>query len=133
MLSSDVPQLVWRAFALVLLGMIFLNTLFVWIAFVFLFFLVLALAIEQPKSVHIQRVRGEIKASVNDVIKLEEHITVEEGRGIVTVADKLPEHFELESDGEDCHKNFRVFWKSDGTLSEDMSYNVKLTKEEITR
>ncbi|MGD0329584.1 MAG: DUF58 domain-containing protein [Nitrososphaeria archaeon] len=128
MLSSDVPQLVWKAFALVLLGMIFLNTLFVWFALVYLLFLVLALAIEQPKSVHIQRVGGEIKAYVNDVIKLEEHVTVGEGRGIVTVADKLPEHFELESDEEDYHKNFRVFWKGEGTLSEDMSYNVKLTR-----
>ena len=128
MLSSDVPQLVWKAFALVLLGMIFLNTFFVWIALVYLFFLVFALAIEQPKSVHLQRVRSEIKACVNDVINLEEHVTVEEGRGIVTVADKLPEHFELESDEEDYHKNFRVFWKGKGTLSGDISYRVKLTR-----
>lgn len=132
MFSSDVPQLVWKAFALVLLGMILLNTFFIWIACVYLFFLVLALAIEQPKGVHIQRVKGEIKATVNDVVKLEDHIVVEDGRGIVTVGDKLPTYFELMSDDiEDKNKNFRVFWKGAGTLSKRLSYNVRLTRRGV--
>ena len=138
MFSSHVPQLMWKAFGFILLGMVFLNTFFVWLALVYLFFLVIAVAIEQPKDIQIKRVKGEIKAAVNDLVKVEDHVIVEDGVGIVTVADKLPEYFKLvlneenmlDSDGDAC-KNIRVFWKGTGMLSEDLSYRVKLTRRGI--
>lgn len=138
MFSLNVPNLAWKAFTFVLLGMILFNAFFIWFAVLYLSFIILALAVEQPTHIYVKRDKNEINATLNDVVKLENHVIVNNGIGIVTVADKLPEHFELVSKGEnssnnhgDIQKNLRVFWKGIKPLSQNMSYEVKLTKRGI--
>ncbi len=49
--------------------------------------------------------------------------TVDNGRGIVTIADVVPEHFELKHGN-----NFHVLWKGKANIDSEISYEVRCTR-----
>jgi len=132
MFSSNLPRLLWEGLAFILVAMVLLDPIMLYVATVYIIFLIFAIAIGQPRGIHVKRERTEFKATVGDVADVSTHLSVEKGVGIVTIADRLPPFFKL--DGEDSDLdinsfgNFRVLWKGTGRLSEDIHYRVELTK-----
>jgi uncharacterized protein (DUF58 family) len=126
--------MLWNAFGLLVLGMIFLNVIFAFVALVYLIFLVVAIWNDPPEKIRITRARDEIKAFVNEKVEIRSRLSIGKGAGIVTVSDLLPEHFELVKSGSvegEAGSNFRVFWKGRAPLDIDMGYGLNLTKRGI--
>lgn len=138
MFSTHVPRLMWEALAFILVAMVLLDSIFLCIALVYLVFLLLTIAIEQPRGTHVDRETLEVKAMVDEVVEVSNRVSVNSGIGVVTIADRLPTFFELKLQGSDAALNaepmggnFRVFWKGPKKMSVDMRYRVRLTKRGI--
>jgi uncharacterized protein (DUF58 family) len=126
LLASFVLKTLGSFFTLLLAAIFFGNTILLYLSIVPLLIAVLAVAFDPPSDVRLERKMGKLSAWVNGTIDMSVKITATKGVGIVTVADTLPEHFELVEGS-----NFRVFWKGLGKLSEEMHYRVKCTKRGV--
>lgn len=91
-----------------------------------LLMMVFALMLEQPRRVVIEREENEVTTYVDDELTVSLRVRVEDGVGLITLADTIPEHFEL-LDG----NNFTILWKSFKKVSEKISFKVKCTKRGI--
>jgi uncharacterized protein (DUF58 family) len=123
MLTNNVWKLLGSFSTLFLTGMFFGNLPLICFSLIPLTVLFIALYFEEPHLVRVERAEGKVSAWVDETADLKMKLEVEHGVGLVTVADKLPEHFELTGGN-----NFRVFWKGFSKLSETLGYRVKCTK-----
>ncbi len=122
-LSGRVYSLAGAALTLLIAGIALGNAIFIYVSLVPFFFVFFSLAHQQTGSVAVTRAESVIMASTSEVVGIS--ITMEMGRGsgIVTIADRLPEHFVLD-DG----NNFHVFWNDGKSLPLTLSYAVRCTR-----
>jgi uncharacterized protein (DUF58 family) len=126
LLASSILKTVGSFFTLLLAAIFFGNVILLYLSIVPLVVAAFALAIDMPSNVKLEREVGKLSAWVNGTVDVSVKITATKGVGIITVADSLPEYFELVEGS-----NFRVFWKGIGKLSEELRYKVKCTKRGV--
>jgi len=126
MLTSLILKTLGSFFTLLLAAIFFGNAILLYLSIVPLLVAVLAVAFDPPSDVKLERKVDKLSAWVDGTVDMSVKITATKGLGIITVADTLPEHFELVEGS-----NFRVFWKGFGKLSEEMHYRVKCTKRGV--
>lgn len=126
MLTSLVWKLLGSFSALFLTGMLFGNIPLLCSSLIPLIALVFSLHFEEPHEIRVERIENKISAWINDTVEIKTKIEANQGIGIITVADMLPEHFELKEGN-----NFHVFWKGFSKFSETLNYKVKCTKRGI--
>jgi uncharacterized protein (DUF58 family) len=126
LLTSFILKTTGSFFTLLLAAIFFGNTILLYISIVPLLVIVFALAFDTPSNVKLERKVAKLSAWVDGTIEMSVKITATKGVGIITVADSLPEHFELVEGS-----NFRAFWKGFGELSDELHYRVKCTKRGI--
>lgn len=126
MLTSLILKTTSIFFTLLLAAILFGNVILLYLSIVPLLVTVFAVAFDTPGNVRLERKVNKLSAWVNSTIDMSVKITATKGFGIITVADTLPEHFELVEGN-----NFRVFWKGFGKLSEELHYKVKCTKRGV--
>jgi uncharacterized protein (DUF58 family) len=99
------------------------NAILIYLSLVPFFFVFFSLAYRRAGYVAVTRAERVITASTSEVVRLS--ITADLGRssGIVTVADRLPEHFVLD-DG----NNFHVFWSDGKSQPVTLFYAVRCTR-----
>jgi uncharacterized protein (DUF58 family) len=107
--------------ALAIAGIALGNTMLIYLSLVPFFFIVYSLVYGRPGDITVTREEGTLNVWTNENVQVPMTIAAGSGAGIVTVADSLPEHFELVSGN-----NFHIFW-NDG-LPGDFSYEVKCTR-----
>jgi uncharacterized protein (DUF58 family) len=111
------------AFLLLLIaGLALGNTALVYISLVPFLFLVFSLAHPGPETVRVTRTGDVSTVLTNKAVSVSIVLTSAGGAGIVTVADSLPEHFEL-AEG----NNFHVYWQDGRNLPVQLSYTVRCT------
>jgi uncharacterized protein (DUF58 family) len=125
-------QLVWKLLgsfsALFFTGMLFGNIPLMCFSLIPLIASVFSLYFEEPREIRVERGENKISAWINEIVEMKINIEAHKGIGIITVADTLPEHFELKEGN-----NFHVFWKGFRKLSRTLNYKVKCTKRGIYR
>jgi uncharacterized protein (DUF58 family) len=126
MLTQSVWKLLGSFSALFFTGMIFGNIPLICFSLIPLIASVFSLYFEEPREIRVERGENKISAWVNETIEMKINIEAPKGIGIITVADTLPEHFELKGGN-----NFHVFWKGFRKLSKTLNYKVKCTKRGI--
>jgi uncharacterized protein (DUF58 family) len=99
------------------------NVVFLYLSLIPLFYLVISFTFGKPSGIRIQRNEGTALALAGQNVRTKLDIESGTGVGLISIADKLPEHFEL-TDG----NNFHVFWKGPGPLKAGFSYEVRCTK-----
>jgi uncharacterized protein (DUF58 family) len=99
------------------------NTILVSVALVPFFFIVFSLAYPQPVITRVTRTGEVIMAHTNEAVGIATSLQTDAGSGIVTVADSLPEHFELVSGN-----NFHVFWNDGKSQIMPWSYEIRCTR-----
>jgi uncharacterized protein (DUF58 family) len=109
-----------------LAGMFFGNLLLLYMSLVPLLTAICGLTFDDPGNVEVVRRDRNVSAWVNEDVENSADIRVTSGVGIVTVGDKLPEHFQLVEGN-----NFRVFWKGMQPLSVQFRYRVKCTRRGV--
>jgi len=109
-------------FAAMFLG----NVILLYVSIVPLLVVVFSLIFETPGNVKVERRESKLSAWVNGVLDVSVKVTADKGVGLISIADFLPEHFDL-SEG----NNFRVFWKGSEQLSEELRYSAKCTMRGI--
>jgi uncharacterized protein (DUF58 family) len=115
------------AFLLLLIaGLALGNTALVYISLVPFLFLVFSLAHPGPETVRVTRTGDVSTVLTNQAISVSIVLTSAGGAGIITVADSLPEHFEL-AEG----NNFHVYWQDGRNLPVQLSYAVRCTRRGI--
>lgn len=107
-------------------GLLLSTPILVYVGLVPLFFAVLGIVMDQPKTVILER--GELKKEsfTGDIIEIGIDVTVKDGLGTVIVGDELPPHFELVEGN-----NFKVFWKGLREKKYCFKYKVRCTKRGI--
>jgi uncharacterized protein (DUF58 family) len=117
----------FKIFAILLVIGIFLgNLLIVLLSLVPMLFVVLSFLYRSPTQMGVERPAARLNAYVNDTVTISSDLSVQDGVGIVTVGDTLPEHFRIAQGN-----NFRVFWKSAAPLRVPMQYCVECTKRGV--
>jgi uncharacterized protein (DUF58 family) len=108
---------------LAILGITLGNVVFLYLSLIPLFYLIISFTFGKPSGISIRRDQGTAMALVDQNFRTTLDAEATTGVGLISIADKLPEHFEL-MDG----NNFHVFWKGPGPLKAGFSYEVRCTK-----
>jgi uncharacterized protein (DUF58 family) len=107
-------------------GMALGNAVLVYLSLVPFLFLVFSLASPGPESVCITRTGDVTTALTGEAAGVSLTLAIRGGAGVVTVADALPEHFEL-AEG----NNFHVYWHDGGNIPAQLRYKVRCTRRGI--
>ena len=126
MLTSLVWRLLGSFSALFLTAMLFGNVPLLCSSLIPLIALIFSLHFEEPHEIRVEREENKISTWINETVEMKINIEARKGIGIITIADTLPEPFELKEGN-----NFYVFWKGFGKLSKKLNYKVKCTKRGI--
>lgn len=124
--TKNVPKLLGTTAALFFFGMFFGNLILVSMSLIPLSFVLIGLAVVQPKQIEVRRASQKGSALVNEVIENRIDVEIKDGLGMVVLADELPEEFELVSGS-----NFRVVWKGRGVKREQIVYSVRCSKRGV--
>jgi uncharacterized protein (DUF58 family) len=111
---------------LLLAGLALGNAALVYISLVPFLFLVFSLSRPGPEAVVVTRTGDVATVLTNQAVSVSVDLTSAGGPGIVTVADSLPEHFQL-TEG----NNFHVYWQDGRNLPVQLSYAVRCTRRGI--
>jgi hypothetical protein len=91
----------------IVMGMFLGNLILITLGLAPVLFLAIGVLVGQPNVKSVERIGKDIKISVDDRISDRLTVTLDGGPGVVTVADILPQSFNLEEG-----TNFRAVWKS---------------------
>ncbi|HMK47555.1 MAG TPA: DUF58 domain-containing protein [Methanocella sp.] len=121
--SSDAGTFLFLLLSGIALG----NTIMIYLSLVPLFFVLFSLA-NNPQPDHIQVTRRTSAATTctDEAVEISITLKMEGGRGIVTVADPLPEHFTLASGN-----NFHLYWNDGRNAPLHVTYKVRCTKRGV--
>ncbi len=111
------------ALTLLVAGIALGNAIIIYLSLVPFFFVFFSLAYRRTGSVTVTRGESVFSASTSEVVRVSITADLGRGSGIVTVADRLPEHFVL-NDG----NNFHVFWSDGKSQPVTLSYAVRCTR-----
>ena len=111
---------------LLITGIALGNAILVYISLVPFLFLVFSLAHPGPGTVEVTRAGDVTTVLTNEAVSVAVTLTSAGGAGIVTVADSLPEHFEL-AEG----NNFHVYWYDGRNMPVPLSYKVRCTRRGV--
>jgi len=125
-LTTRVLKLFGSFSALFLAGMTLGNSILLYLSLIPLSAMLFSLALSSPQEVTFSRERQRIVAKVDEEIEIRGTMRVGKGVGIVTLADPIPEHFELARGS-----NFKVFWKGFKPVSVESKYAVKCGRRGI--
>ena len=106
MLTGRVSEEAGAFLIMLVAGIALGNSILVYLSLVPFMFLVFSLASPGPGSVKVARAGDVATTLAGEAVSVSLSLDVGGGAGIVTVADALPEHFQL-SDG----NNFHVYWR----------------------
>jgi len=107
-------------------GILLGNQIFLYMSIVFLFFIIISLILDQPKTIVFNRSEQKIEGWVGETVEISIDVEIRDGLGIVTLADVLPDHFELVEGS-----NFKIVWKGLGEKKERLSYKVRCSKRGV--
>lgn len=89
-------------------------------------FTVIALLIEPPKNIRIKKKLDKTSVWRDNLIQITITCTIDNGLGIVTLADDLPAYFEV------VHgNNFKVIWKGIKPVTAKFTYHLRCTKRGV--
>ena len=126
LLSKIILKFLSAFLTLFLAGAFLGNLILIYVSLIPLLTIIFTLTFDQPRNIKIRRNENEITSYVDDSVSISVSINMQDGIGLVTLADILPEYFELVGEN-----NFRVFWKGLGEKAETLSYKVRCTKRGI--
>ncbi|MBD3205351.1 DUF58 domain-containing protein [Candidatus Bathyarchaeota archaeon] len=111
---------------LIVLGMVMGNMMLIYLGFIPVIYVAAGLYIQTPDKINVQGTIEEDEAYVEDRIKLDRTITVNEGIGPVVVHEKLPPDFAL-TEG----SNLNLYWKGPNPLIIKNSHQFECTHRGI--
>ncbi len=126
MLTGRVSEEAGAFLIMLVAGIALGNAILVYLSLVPFMFLVFSLASPGPGSVKVARAGDVATTLAGEAVSVSLSLDVGGGAGIVTVADALPEHFQL-SDG----NNFHVYWHDGSNALPGLSYKVKCTRRGV--
>lgn len=107
-------------------GLLLSTPILVYVGLVPLFFAILGIVLNQPKTVIFDRGEHKTESFTGDVIEVAIDVTIKDGLGPVIIGDELPPHFELVEGN-----NFKVIWKGMSEKKDNVNYKVRCTKRGI--
>lgn len=122
-IPASIVKLIKLFFLLLLMSVLFANSILVIAALIPLFFLLSEMVLSVPSKIKAVRILSRDKIYSGDLLEVRMELVLENGIGVIQVADKLPENFELVEGS-----NFRVFWHRPGIDKAVMRYTVRCLK-----
>ncbi len=114
------------AFGFILSGMLVGNMILIYLGVLPIIYVLYALTLKKPSLVQVQEPGEPLSVVVGDEITVTRGVRVEDGLGLVTLGEPIPEHFELVSGN-----NLMVLWKGMGPLEREFSYTVRCTRRGV--
>jgi uncharacterized protein (DUF58 family) len=112
--------------ALFIVGLLLTNPVFLYTSLVPLFFIIIGIILDGPKSIQISRREGKTSCFIGETIEIAIDVTINDGFGTLILRDSIPEYFELVEGN-----NFKVIWKGIKTKKETINYKVRCTKRGV--
>lgn len=126
MLTGRVSEEAGAFLIMLVAGIALGNAVLVYLSLVPFMFLVFSLSSPGPGSVKVARAGDVATTLAGEAVSVSLALEVGGGAGIVTVADALPEHFEL-AEG----NNFHVYWHDGSNELPGLSYKIKCTRRGV--
>jgi uncharacterized protein (DUF58 family) len=126
MLTGRVSEEAGAFLIMLVAGIALGNAVLVYLSLVPFLFLVFSLASPGPGPVKVARAVDVTTVLAGEAASVSMALDVCGGAGIVTVADALPEHFEL-AEG----NNFHVYWHDGSSVLPELSYKAKCTRRGV--
>jgi uncharacterized protein (DUF58 family) len=126
LLTSAVTKSLGIFFVVFFAAMFLGNVILLYVSIVPFLVVFFSLMFDTPGDIKLERKETKFTAWVDGNLDVSVKVTADKGVGLISLADTLPEHFEL-LDG----SNFRVFWKDPKLVSEELNYRAKCTKRGI--